>query len=87
MKCLIYFGISSMKEGTSAQLTGRGELYGGARLTPLVTLRKCNLGFKREIKILKFVLASRKGFEGGLAWIKPSNRDMAVTSSYSPLEY
>ena len=29
MKCLFYFGISSMKEGTSAQLSGRGELHGG----------------------------------------------------------
>ena len=29
MKCLIYFGVSSMKEGTSAQLSGRGELHGG----------------------------------------------------------
>ena len=26
MKCLFSFGISSMKEGTSAQLSGRGEL-------------------------------------------------------------
>ena len=33
MKCLFYFGISSMKEGTSAQLSGRGELDGGARVT------------------------------------------------------
>ena len=24
---------------------------------------------------------------GGLAWIKPSKKDMAVTFSYSPLEY
>ena len=50
MKCLIYFGMSSMKEGTSAQLSGRGELHGGARVTTLVTLRKCTLGNKREIK-------------------------------------
>ena len=47
---------------TSAQLSGRGELHGGARVTTLVTLRKCTLGFKREIKILKLVLASTKGF-------------------------
>ena len=66
MKCLFYFGISSMKEGTSAQLSGTGELHGGARVTTLVTLRKCTLGFKREIKILKLVLASTKGFLGGL---------------------
>ena len=45
---------------------------GGARVTTLVTLRKCTLGFQRE---------------GGLAWIKPSKKDMAVTFSYSPLEY
>ena len=44
------------------QLSGRGELHGGARVTTLVTLRKCTLGNKREIKTLKFVLASTKGF-------------------------
>ena len=87
MECLIYFGMTSMKEGTSAQLSGRGELHGGARVTTLVTLRKCTLGHKREIKTLKFVPASTKGFKGGLAWIKPSKKDMAVTFSYSPLEY
>ena len=52
---------------------------GGARVTTLVTLRKCTLGYKREIKTLKFVLASTKGFKGGLPWIKPSKKDMAVT--------
>ena len=72
-----------MKEGTSAQLSGRGELHGGPRVTTLVTLRKCTLGNKREIKTLKFVSASTKGFKGGLAWIKPSKKDMAVTFSYS----
>ena len=56
---------------------------GGARVTTLFTLRKCTLGNKREIKTLKFVLASTKGFKGGLAWIKPSKKDMAVTFSYS----
>ena len=55
---------------------------GGARVTTLVTLRKCTLGYKREIKTLKFVSASTKGFKGGLAWIKPSKKDMAVTFSY-----
>ena len=83
MKCLFYFGISSMKEGTSAQLKVGGELHGGARVTTLVTLRRCTLGFKRVIKILKLVLAGTKGFSGGLAWIKPSKKDMAVTFSYS----
>ena len=56
---------------------------GGARVTTLVTLRRCTLGHKREIKTLKFVSASTKGFKGGLAWIKPSKKDMAVTFSYS----
>ena len=74
--------MSSMKEGTSAQLSGRGELHGGARVATLVTLRKCTLGNKREIKTLKFVSASTKGYKGGLAWIKPSKKDMAVTFSY-----
>ena len=32
MKCLFYFGISSMKEDTSAQLSDRGEIYGGLGL-------------------------------------------------------
>ena len=67
MKCLIYFSMSSMKEGTSAQLGGRGELHGGARVTTLVTLRKCTLGNKREIKTLKFVSASTQSFKGGLS--------------------
>ena len=40
---------------------------GGARVTTLVTLRKCTLGNKREIKTLKFVSASTKGFKGGLS--------------------
>ena len=83
MECLIYFGMTSMKEGTSAQLSGRGELHGGARVTTLVTLRKCTLGYKRDIKTLKFVSASTKGFKGGLAWINPPKKDMAVTFSYS----
>ena len=39
---------------------------GGARVTTLVTLRKCTLSFKRVIKILKLVLASTKGFRRGL---------------------
>ena len=67
MKCLFYFGISSMKEGTSAQLSGRGELHGRARVTTLVTLRKCTLGIQSEIKTVRFVLASTKRFSGGLS--------------------
>ena len=34
MKCLLYFGITSMKEDTSAQLSGRGELHGGYGYNP-----------------------------------------------------
>ena len=53
MKCLLYFGMTTMKEDTSAQLSGRGELHWGGRVITLVTLRKCTLNFKREIKMLK----------------------------------
>ena len=38
----------------------------GARVTTLVTLRKCTSGFKRKIKILNLVLASTNVFQGGL---------------------
>ena len=55
---------------------------GGARVTTLVTLRKCTLGHKREIKTLKFVSASTKGFKGGLAWIKPSKPGQSPSLSY-----
>ena len=34
MKGLLYFGITSMKEDTSAQLSGRGELHAGLGLYP-----------------------------------------------------
>ena len=61
MKCLLYFGIT-MKEDTSAQLSGRGELQGGASVITLVTLRKCTLNFKIEMKMIKFVSASTKSF-------------------------
>ena len=36
MKCLLYFGITSMRDDTSAPLIGRGELHGGARFITLV---------------------------------------------------
>ena len=36
MKCLLYFGITSMRDDTSAPLNGRGELHGGARVLTLV---------------------------------------------------
>ena len=32
MKCLLYCGIASMKEDTSAQLSDMGELHGGLGL-------------------------------------------------------
>ena len=38
-KCLVYFGITSMKEDTSAHLSGRGDLHEGARITTVVTLK------------------------------------------------
>ena len=34
MKCLLNFGITSMKEDTSAQLSGTGERHGGLGLKP-----------------------------------------------------
>ena len=34
MKCLFYFGITSMKVDTSDQLSGMGELHGGLGLYP-----------------------------------------------------
>ena len=76
-----------MKEDTSAQLSGRGERHGGARVITLVTLRKCTLSFKREIKYLSKSWHQQTGFKGGLASIQFSKKDMAVTFSYSSLEY
>ena len=62
MKCLFIFGITSMKEDTSAQLSGRGEFHGGTRVITLVTLRKCTLSFQRVMKTIEEVFASTKGF-------------------------
>ena len=77
-----------MKEDISAQLSGRGELHGGARVITLITSRKCTLSFKREIQnYFSKSWHQQKGFKGGLAWIKPTKKDIAVTFSYSPLEY
>ena len=67
MKCLLYFGITSMKEDTSAQLSGRGELHGGARVITLVTLRKCTLNYKRKTKMIRLVSTFTKSFWGGLS--------------------
>ena len=82
MKCLYLIGITSMKEYTSAQLSGRGELHGGAKVITLVTLRKCTLNFKRVIKMIKLVSTSTKGLKGALAWITAPKKDMAVTFFY-----
>ena len=62
MNCLLYFGIASMKEDTSAQLSGRGDLHGAARVITLVTLRKCTLNYKRKTKMIRLVSMSTKGF-------------------------
>ena len=88
MKCPVYFGITSLNEHTSAQLSGRGVLHGGARVITLVTLRKCTSNFKRKTKMIELVSTSKKPFSReGSAWIKSRKKDMAVTLSYSPLEY
>ena len=34
MKCQMFLGITSMKDGTSAQLSGRGDLHGELGLQP-----------------------------------------------------
>ena len=39
MKCLLYFGITSMNEDTPPHLSGRGELHEGGRVITLVTLK------------------------------------------------
>ena len=44
MKCEFYFGISSMKEGTSAQLSGRGELHGGLQVSQPPAGTHCETG-------------------------------------------
>ena len=36
MKCLLCFGITSMRDDTSAPLSGRVELHGGAKVLTLV---------------------------------------------------
>ena len=43
MKCLVYFGMNSLKEDTFAHLSGRDELHGGTRVITAVTLKNvCN---------------------------------------------
>ena len=53
MKCLLYFGTTSMKEDIPAHFSGRGELHGGARVMTVVALRKCTSIFKRVIKMIQ----------------------------------
>ena len=36
MRCLLYFGITSMRDDTFAPLSGRGEPHGGPRVLTLV---------------------------------------------------
>ena len=79
MKCLFSFGISSMKEGTSAQLSGRGELHGGARVTTLVTLRKCTLGIQREITCATYVCVCLTSLPG----MAPGDRDSLTSDRRS----
>ena len=62
MKGLLYFGTTSMKEDTSAQLSGRGELPGGARIITLVSFRKCTSNFKRKSQMIKLVSTLTEGF-------------------------
>ena len=38
MKCLVYFGNTTMNKDTSAHTCGRGELHFGTRVILLVTL-------------------------------------------------
>ena len=82
MKCILCFGITSMKEDTSAQLSGGGKFMGGWGYHPsyfekvYTKLQKSN---KKD-----YVSANiNKGLSGGgLAWIKYPKKDMAVTFSY-----
>ena len=42
---------------------------------------------KRDKNTSVSLSINEKGFKGGLAWIKPSKKNMAVTFSYCSLEY
>ena len=52
MKCRDYFSVTSMKEGNSAPLSGRGRLHGGAGVVTLVILQNVPLWFKIMVKSL-----------------------------------
>ena len=51
MKCLLYAGITSMKEDTSAHLSGRGEPHEAARVITLATLKQA------DNPLLRYVIA------------------------------
>ena len=82
MKYLLYFSITSMKEDTSAHLSGRGEPHGGASVITRVTLSKYTSSFKAARKndyVLVFI--SSQGLGGASARIQHPKKDMVVTLS------
>ena len=52
MECLRSFGITSMRDDTTAPLSGRGELHGGARVLTLVA-EKVYLKLHKRNKMFK----------------------------------
>ena len=64
MKCLLHFRTTSMKEDTSAHLSGRGELDRGAYFDT------CTLSFKRVVKMIEYYSSLLPTNREGLAWIK-----------------
>ena len=65
MKCLLYFGITSMRDDTSAPLSGRGELHGGARVLILVAENVYFKLHKRNKIVSVLVSALSLGKMGG----------------------
>ena len=57
MKCLLYFGITSMRDDTSAPLSGRGELHGGARVITLVA-EKVYLKLHQRKKFVRVLVSA-----------------------------
>ena len=53
MKCLLHFGITSVKEDGSAHLSDRGDVHRSARVIALVTLKSILKSLKRVIKTMK----------------------------------
>ena len=60
MECLLYFGITSMRDDTSAPLSGRGELHGGTKVLTLVAekvyLIRFGIGFKKKNQFFPIIL-------------------------------